>query len=35
MTGRLAATLGAVLAGVAVALGAFGAHELRARAGAA
>lgn len=31
MTSRLAATLGALLAGVAVALGAFGAHALRAR----
>ena len=31
MTSRLAATLGAILAGVAVALGAFGAHALRAR----
>ena len=31
MTGRLAATLGAGLAGVAVALGAFGAHALRAK----
>ncbi len=31
MSGRLAATLGAVFAGVAVALGAFGAHLLRAK----
>lgn len=31
MTSRWAATLGALLAGVAVALGAFGAHALRAR----
>jgi uncharacterized membrane protein YgdD (TMEM256/DUF423 family) len=31
MTGRLAATLGASLAGLAVGLGAFGAHALRAR----
>ena len=31
MNGRLAATLGASLAGLAVGLGAFGAHALRAR----
>ncbi len=31
MTSRWALTLGALLAGVAVALGAFGAHSLRAR----
>lgn len=31
MTARLAATLGAILAGLAVAAGAFGAHALRAR----
>jgi uncharacterized membrane protein YgdD (TMEM256/DUF423 family) len=31
MTARLAATLGALLAGLAVAAGAFGAHALRAR----
>ena len=31
MTGRLVATLGALLAGLAVGLGAFGAHALRAR----
>lgn len=31
MTSRLAATLGAILAGVAVALGAFGAHLMRSR----
>lgn len=31
MTSRWAMTLGALLAGVAVALGAFGAHALRAR----
>jgi uncharacterized membrane protein YgdD (TMEM256/DUF423 family) len=31
MTARTAATLGALLAGVAVAAGAFGAHALRAR----
>lgn len=31
MTARLAATLGALLGGLAVALGAFGAHALRAR----
>jgi uncharacterized membrane protein YgdD (TMEM256/DUF423 family) len=31
LTGRLAATLGASLAGVAVALGAFGAHALKSR----
>ncbi len=31
MTARLAATLGALLGGVAVALGAFGAHALKTR----
>lgn len=31
MTARLAATLGALFGGVAVALGAFGAHALRSR----
>ena len=31
MTARLAATLGALLSGLAVAAGAFGAHALRAR----
>lgn len=31
MTARFAATAGAVLAGIGVALGAFGAHALRAR----
>lgn len=31
MTARLAATLGALFGGLAVALGAFGAHALRAR----